>query len=137
MSELNLVEHKKSTNTTPPPRLLPVLQKVKTVYILWYQFYQTLPKLHRHSLGQRIDVLFVEIIESISVASFLIKGEKLPYVRIAIRKMDTLRLLLMVLWETKSIDNKKYIALSLQLDEIGKMLGGWNGQLSKQNSPAE
>jgi hypothetical protein len=43
----------------------------------------------------------------------------------------------MVLWETKSIDNKKYIALSLQLDEIGKMLGGWNGQLSKQNSPAE
>lgn len=103
---------------------------------MWYQYYQTLPKLHRHSLGQRIDVLFVEIIESISVASFLIKGEKLPYVRIAIRKLDTLRLLLMVLWETKSIDNKKYIALSLQLDEIGKMLGGWNGQLSKQNSPA-
>lgn len=113
----------------PPPRLLPVLQKVKTVYILWYQYYQTLPKLHRHSLGQRVDTLFVEIIESISVASFLVKQEKLPYVRIAIRKMDTLRLLLMVLWETKSIDNKKYIALSVQLDEIGKMLGGWKRQL--------
>ncbi len=38
----------------------------------------------------------------------------------------------MVLWETKSLDNKKYIALSLQMDEIGKMLGGWQGQLSKQ-----
>jgi len=40
----------------------------------------------------------------------------------------------MVLWETKSLDDKKYIALSSPLDEIGKMLGGWNGQLAKQNS---
>jgi hypothetical protein len=42
----------------------------------------------------------------------------------------------MILWETKSLDNKKYIALSGPLDEIGRMLGGWNGQLTKQNSPA-
>ena len=41
----------------------------------------------------------------------------------------------MVLWETKSIDGKKYIALSLQIEEIGKMLGGWSGQIIKQNSP--
>jgi len=31
--------------------------------------------------------------------------------------------------------NKKYTALSAPLEEIGKMLGGWNGQLTKQNSP--
>jgi len=43
----------------------------------------------------------------------------------------------MVLWETKSVDNKKYIELSTRLNEIGKMTGGWNGQLSKQNSPVK
>lgn len=43
----------------------------------------------------------------------------------------------MILWETKSIDNKKYIALSEKINGIGKMLGGWNGQLIKQNSPAK
>jgi hypothetical protein len=102
---------------------------------MWYKFYQDLPKAHRHSLGQRIDTVFVEIIEAISAASFLSKQEKHPYVRLAIKKADTLRVLLMVLWETKSLDNKKYIALSLTLDEVGKMLGGWNGQLTKQNSP--
>lgn len=41
----------------------------------------------------------------------------------------------MILWETKSLDNKKYIALSLKIDEIGRMAGGWHGQIEKQNSP--
>jgi hypothetical protein len=116
-------------------KLLPLLQKVKTAYISWYGYYQVLPKLHRHSLGQRIDSLFIETMEAISVASFLQKEEKLPWVKVAIRKIDTAKLLLMVLWETKSLDEKKYILLSIQLEEIGKMLGGWNGQISKQNSP--
>ncbi len=119
----------------PPLALLPVLQKLKTVYILWYGYYQELPKSHRYSLGTRIDTFFIEVMEAIAVASFLSRAEKQPYVRLAIRKVDTLKVLLMVLWETKSLDTKKYAALSVAIEEIGKMLGGWNGQLTKQNSP--
>ena len=115
--------------------MLPLLQKTKNAYLLWYEYYQIIPKMHRHSLGRRIDTLFVEIIEALATASFLVREEKLPYVRLAIRKVDTLRVFLMILWETKSFDDKKYIALSLKIDEIGRMLGGWNGQLQKQNSP--
>jgi len=122
-------------NTPPPQRLLPLLQKVKGVYLIWFGYYQALPKLHRYSLGQRIDDIFIDVIEAISSASFLGSEEKIPYVRLAIRKVDTLKILLMVLWETKSLDNIKYIALSVEIDEVGRMLGGWNGQLSKQNSP--
>ena len=59
----------------------------------------------------------------------------MPFVRQAIRKMDTLKILLLILWEAKSLDNKKYIALAQKIEEIGKILGGWNGQLVKQNSP--
>ena len=103
--------------------------------MLWFGYYQTLPKIQRYSLGQKIDNLFVEIIEAVATASFLLKKEKLPYVRRAIQKLDALKILLMVLWETKTLDNKKYTALSAPLEEIGKMLGGWNGQLTKQNSP--
>lgn len=73
--------------------------------------------------------------EAIVTAAFLTKEEKLPCVRLAIRKMDTLKIFLMILWETKSLDDKKYIALSLKINEIGKMLGGWQGQILKQNSP--
>ena len=74
--------------------------------------------------------------EAISAAAFLSRGEKMPYVRLAIRKIDTLKLLLMVLWEAKSLDTKKYVAISEKMDEVGRMLGGRGGQLNKQNSPS-
>ena len=114
---------------------MPVLQKTKIAYLVWYEYYQILPKTHRHSLGVRIDTLFVEIIESLATAAFLVREKKIPYVRLAIRKVDTLKVFLMILWETKSLDDSKYIALSVKIDEIGRMLGGWYGQLQKQNSP--
>jgi hypothetical protein len=49
----------------------------------------------------------------------------------------------MILWESRGLDDKKYIALSSPLAETGKMLGGWHGQLvksfeetrHKENSP--
>ena len=108
-----------------------MLERLKTAYLLWYGYYQTLPKAHRHTLGGRIDTLFIEAVEAIASATFLSKPEKQPWVRLAIRKIDTLKVFLLILWETKSLDTKKYIALSVPLEEVGKMLGGWNGQLMK------
>ena len=120
------------------------MEKIKSAYVLWHEYHNTLPKTQRYSLGNRIDKIFIELIEATVTASFLPKEEKMPYIRLAIRKLDLLKVLLLVTWETKSLDNKKYIALSLPLDEVGKMLGGWYGQTekyikeihNKQNSPA-
>src|SRR3989344_4103150 len=117
--------------SNPPPTLLPLLERIKTAYIVWSVYYQIIPKIHRHTLGQRVDMLFVEVIEATALASFLRREEKQPYVRLAIRKMDTLKILLMVLWETKALDSTQYIAVSGKVDAIGRMLGGWNGQLTK------
>ena len=94
-----------------------------------------MPKLHRYSLGIKVDTLFVDIIEAIAWASFLPREEKTPVVRLATRKVDTLKVLLLVLWENKSLKDKHFISLSTELEELGRMLGGWLGQLKKQNSP--
>jgi hypothetical protein len=93
-----------------------------------------LPKIHKYTLGQRIDSLFIEVIEAISAASFTKSEDKKHYINIAIRKVDTLKVLLMILWETKSIDNKKYLIMSVKIEDIGKMLGGWLNHLQMQNS---
>ncbi len=108
---------------------------MKSAYALWFSYYAIIEKTHRYSLCLRIDNLFGDVIEAMSVASFTPKQEKLPFVRVAIRKLDTAKVLLLILWETKSIDSKKYLALSIKLEEIGKMLGGWHGQLIKHSSP--
>ena len=111
------------------------MERVKQAYLLWHEYHSTLPKIHRYTVGARIDELWIEVIEVTALAAFLTRQEKLPYVRLAIRKFDALKILMMILWETKSLDNKKYIALSIPIEEIGKMFGGWSGQLQKQNSP--
>ncbi|MEK7194245.1 MAG: four helix bundle protein [Patescibacteria group bacterium] len=110
------------------------MEKIKSVYLIWHGYHTILPQVNRYTLGNRIDKLFIDIIESVISASFLLKEKKLPYVEHSIRKLDTLKILLMILWETKSINNKRYIALSEPLEEIGRMLGGWNNQIIKQNS---
>lgn len=74
------------------------------------------------------------MIEAVSAAVFLIKQDKLPFLKLAIRKLDTIKILLLVGWENKFIMNTKYADLSLKLDKIGKMLGGWKGKLEKENS---
>lgn len=93
-----------------------------------------MPKQHKFSLGEKIDKIFVEVIDGIVTANFLDPREKQPFVRFAIRKLDMLKVFLMMLWETKSLDNKKYIALSERLNDIGRNLGGWLGKLIKENS---
>jgi hypothetical protein len=70
-------------------------------------------------------------------ASFLSKSEKLPYVKIAVRKLDTLKVMIQIVWETKAIDEKKFITISEKLNEVGKMLGGWHNNLLKENSPTK
>jgi hypothetical protein len=105
------------------------------VYLFWYGIFHVVPKPHRYTLAPKIDTLFIELIEMIASASFVKKQDKIIYLRTAIRKLDTLKILLHILWETRSLDTKKYELISVPLDEIGKMLGGWLGQVEKQHTP--
>lgn len=116
---------------------MPVLEILKSSYKLWQSYYNIIPKSSRYTLAETIDKYFIQIIESILVASFLEKQEKQPWVRKAIISLDTLKFLLLILWEINAINDKKYIALSEPLEKAGKQLGGWHGQIIKQNSPAQ
>lgn len=104
-------------------------------YKFWHSFLIKLPKTARYTLGAKIDALFIEVLEAAVTASYADKENKLPWINRAITKTDMLKIFLQVLWETKTLDNKRYIASSEPLDEIGRMLGGWRGQVARQNSP--
>lgn len=76
-------------------------------------------------MAAKIDSLFIETIESVFIATYLGKNQKLPYLQKATTKLDLVKFFLQILWEIKVLDNKKYITLSEALDKIGRMLGGW------------
>ncbi len=123
-----------SKNT--PPAVLPLLQKLKAVYALWQDTVAHIPKLHRYTFGGKIDRLFLEILEILFRAQYLKPEEKLRYLIAGDGKLDLLKFFLQIGWENKLIDTKKYSALSEELNEIGRMLGGWKKGIEAKLSPS-
>ena len=57
-----------------------------------------------------------------------------------IAKLDNLKFFMQLAWESKLIPTEKYANLSKELEEIGRMLGGWRKGLverQQQKTPTE
>ena len=109
-----------------------VIQRLIEAYKIWHEYLIHFPKYTRHTLGSKVDNLFIETAGLLFTASYTSKDKKLPVIIEALSTFDLLKFFLQVAWEIKSLDNKKYAALSEQLNEIGRMLGGWYKQLLTQ-----
>jgi hypothetical protein len=116
---------------------LPIIHYLVRTYKLWHEFLPHIPKDARYTLGGKIDSSLVETIEAVFIASFLAKERKRAYVERAAAKLDLAKFFLQVAWEIKVLDNKKYALISEQLNEIGRMLGGWLRQLESRSHAAE
>ncbi len=121
-----------SPNATPrvvlqgaQAKLLPVLEKTKDTYKLWYNYRDSFPKKSRYTLGDKIDRLFLDILELLNLATYQKVEDKLLTLTKTILKLDALKFFLMISWEVKLLDNQKYIILSEHLQELGRMIGGW------------
>ena len=107
---------------------MPIIQKLVFTYKIWHEYLSRLPKTHRYSLGLKIDSLFLEVTEHIVIATHKNKENKLVFLNRASDKLDVLKFLLQITWELAILDRKKYIIISTELHEVGKMLGGWQKQ---------
>lgn len=99
-------------------------------------YVRNFPKDLRYTLGSKIDLLFIETIEAIFTAGYLIREQKLPHLQRASLKVDLLKFFLQVAWECKALDTKKFADISESIAEIGKMLGGWQRQVLAKRNPA-
>lgn len=101
---------------------------------MWQNQIGHIPKLYRYTFGGKIDKLFLEVLEIIFRAQYATPEQKLQYLIAGSGKIDLLKFFLQIGWENKLIDNIKYSALSKELDEIGRMLGGWKKGLETKLS---
>ena len=98
---------------------------MKDTYNLWQSCLTHFPKQNRYTLGTKIDDVFLVAIEFCFLASYANRDTKIVHLERCISRVDLLKLLLQLAWEIRALDNQKYIILSEQLQEVGRMLGGW------------
>jgi hypothetical protein len=87
-------------------------------------------------LGGKIEDYFLSLLENIFISIYLPREQKTLRLVIAISKLDGVKFFLQIAWENKCIPTQKYLILSAQLDEIGRMLGGWKKGLENK-TPAK
>lgn len=68
-------------------------------------------------------------------AAYLPGERKQIQLSVAIARLDNLKFFLQLAWENKCLANSNYAELSSQLEETGRMLGGWKKGL-EMKTPA-
>ena len=125
-------EHKETAKSATAQVPL-VLVKSKEAYRTWHDLLIKVNRVDRYTIGARIDETFLSMLELIFRATFAYdKFEKLSIVSQALGKNDLLKFFLQIGWEEKVLNNKNYGDLILNLDEVGRMLGGWKKNLQEK-----
>lgn len=119
-------------NAPPQRKFSGVAMKIISAYGYWNNIIRHIPKMRRYSLGVKIDCLFSDIIELVSMAQFSLAEERKNILTRAIVKNDCLKTMLYVLFELKGIEEKYFVELAQKTEEIGKILYGWKNQPIKK-----
>lgn len=104
---------------------IPIFKKTYDLYKEFYTLRLSVPKQDRYTLWQKCESLLIEILEGILFASQQSKLEKLPMLEKTSVRLNFLRICIRLMKDIRAIDNKKYVIIEANLDEIGRMLGGW------------
>ena len=114
---------------------LPILQAAAAAFKLWYQYLPHTPRLLRYSLGEKITSLATQLIEQILIAGYSNRNNKIEAIYKASATLDLLKYFLQIAFDLDAINNKQFASLAAHLAEVGRQLGGWQKQASKQTPP--
>lgn len=104
---------------------IPIFKKIYELYKNFYSFRSSIPKQDRYTLWQKCENILLEILENILLASQMSKEEKSSVLKKASLQLNLFRIFIRLAKEVKTIDNKKYVLLQENTNEVGRMLGGW------------
>ncbi len=127
--------------TLPPPsaflqpKLLPVIEKTKSAYALWIPIRRSMPRTEQFGIGERIDTQFLTLLDILRRASFASLENKIALLNNAVGTTDSLRFFLQIGWENTLLRLNQYVPLAHEIEEIGRMIGGWRKGLLAKNPP--
>ena len=104
---------------------IPIFKKSYDLYKKFYTLRLSVSKQDRYTLWQKCETILIDILEGILFASQQSKIEKLPTLEKTSVKLNFLKVCIRLMKDVKAIDTKRYLTIEANLDEIGRMLGGW------------
>lgn len=104
---------------------IPILKKSYDLYKLFHECRKTVPKQDRYTIWERSENSILDTLECFLEAGYTRQGNKVMLLEKGSTKLNLFRFLIRLMKDTKSLDTKKYLALQVLIDEIGRMLGGW------------
>jgi len=104
---------------------VPLAHKICEFYKKIYLLSSKIPKKDKFGIFLKIENLCLEIMNLVITASLEAKINKFPILNSARIKIEILKRLFRVACELNIIENKKYINLESDLQEISKMTNGW------------
>lgn len=109
---------------------LPIIKKLYELYKIFYGYVVLFPKKDKHTLGAKCEMYIINTLELLIAASSVPKSQKLILINQASVKFDTLKIFIRLTKDLDILDDKKYIIIQKHIQEIGKMLGGWQRSLN-------
>ncbi len=93
-------------------------------FLLWLiPTVERFPKSQKFLLGDRIQTIAVEVLEALVAATY--SRDRLGHLARANLGLEKLRLLLRLCVGLRHLDYKRQEHAARQIDEIGRMIGGW------------
>lgn len=118
----------------PQSTFPPVVERTKSAYKKWILVERNLPKCERYGLGQKVDSLFIDLLDLLQKASFSAIDLKTSLLGDSLSKIDSLRFFIQFCWELKLIPNTQFTEIGQDIEDIGKMTGGWRKGLITKTS---
>jgi len=104
---------------------VPIFQKSYDLYKQMHVYQKAIPKHDRYTVYTKAEESMLLVISSLFKASATEKEHKLILLEQTSTELNLLRIFIRLLKDIQALDNKKYLALQSEIDEIGRMLGGW------------
>ncbi len=91
-----------------------------------------MPRTERFGIGLKVDILFLDLLELLRKATYTPTQQKIAILEDCLNKTDSLRFFIQIMWETRLMTNTQFASLGNEIENIGKMIGGWRkGLLTK------
>jgi len=101
------------------------VHKIDEFYKKVYALSIKIGKRDRFGIYLRTENIVLEILEISLSASFELKNNKLVLLNSSRIKIEVLKRLFRIMYESEVIEKKKYVELEFDLIEISKMTNGW------------